>query len=224
MPYAADSRGCPVVLVSDLAVHTRNLEADDRASLLVTEPDSDDRDPLGLPRVTLLGRCRVVSGKGSEEREGEADGDGEADDEAVRGLYLDRHPGAGYWVDYPDFHFRRMEVEEAYFVGGFGVMGWVTGEEYREAEPDPLRDAASSILEHVNQDHREALLLLARDAGIDDADEALMTSVDRLGYHLRVQAGKRARGLRIGFPYEARTPSRVREALVEQVRRARERA
>ncbi len=205
-PFAQDADGGILLLISDLAVHTRNLDTDPRASLLVQEPDRGERDPLGLPRVTLMGSVAVVQ---------------EARTKEARELYLDRHPNARYWVDFTDFTFRRLEVEEAYFVGGFGVMGWVEAADYLSAQPDPLVDAADGIIRHVNADHADALLLLARRAGIEAPREALMTGVDRLGFHLRIRTQDRVQGLRLGFPNEAPTPDRVREAMVAMVRRAR---
>lgn len=202
-PYAEDDEGGVLLLVSDLAVHTRNLKADPRASLLVREPDPGDRDALGLGRVTLVGAAEPV------------------DAADARARYLERHPNARYWVDYPDFSFRRLVVEEAYFVGGFGVMGWVEGDAYRQARPDPLVDAAEGIVRHVNEDHSDALRLLARESGIDEVEEARMTRVDRLGFHLRVRTPKRVRGLRLPFPAESRTPEAVREAMVTMVKQAR---
>jgi len=207
MPYALDPAGRPLVLVSDLAVHTRNLKADDRASLLVTEPESEHRNALGLARVTLMGPLSATSPQ---------------DQVAVRELYIARHSDAGYWVDYPDFHFRKMEVQEIYYVGGFGVMGWVSEEDYRDASPDPLRDAAAGIIQHMNEDHADALVILARWKGIHEVEEARMRAVDRLGYQLRVRTAEGMRSLRIPFPKEARSSSRVRKALVDQVKRARE--
>lgn len=207
MPYALDPTGRPLVLVSDLAVHTRNLKADDRASLLVTEPEAEDRNALGLARVTLLGPMAATSPQ---------------EEAAVRGLYLERHSDAGYWVDYPDFHFRRMEVQEIYYVGGFGVMGWVSAEDFRDASPDPLRDAAAGIIQHMNEDHADALVILARWKGIQEVEEARMRAVDRLGYHLRIRTADGMRSLRISFPEEVRSSSRVRKALVDQVESARE--
>lgn len=207
MPFAGEEEGTLLFLVSNLAVHTRNLDADPRASLLVREPEAGDRDPLGLARVTLVGSTSRV---------------GAPESETVRSRYLDQHPNARYWVDFSDFSFRRMRVEEAYYVGGFGVMGWVDGKAYATAEPDPLRDAATGILEHVNQDHTDALLLFARHAGIEAPEEARMTGVDRLGFNLRVRTDERVRGLRLAFPEEARTGARVRECLVAMVRDARE--
>jgi heme oxygenase (biliverdin-IX-beta and delta-forming) len=60
----------------------------------------------------------------------------------VRELYLSRYENAKFWQDYTDFSYHRLEVTGVYFIGGFGVMGWVSGEEYRRARPDPLAEAA----------------------------------------------------------------------------------
>lgn len=116
-PYAPDERGRPVFLISGLALHTKNLEADPRASLLVTPPGPVE-DPLAAARVTLLGEARRL-----------------APDEATadRARYLERHPSAEGWVDFADFAFWRLEVAEAYFVGGFGAMDWIAGDAYAGA-------------------------------------------------------------------------------------------
>ncbi|MFQ5960726.1 MAG: HugZ family protein, partial [Candidatus Methylomirabilales bacterium] len=124
MPYGLDERGQPIFLISDMAVHTQNIGGDPRASLLVTPPEWSG-DPLGAARVTLLGNVSLVP---AEERE------------QTRSLYLARYENAKYWVDYTDFNFYRLEVLDVYFVGGFGVMGWVSAEEYGLADPDPLAD------------------------------------------------------------------------------------
>jgi heme oxygenase (biliverdin-IX-beta and delta-forming) len=116
-PYASDGRGRPVFLISRLALHTKNLEADPRASLLVAEPDAVE-DPLAAARVTLLGEARRLA---------------PAESAADRVRYLERHPAAATWVDFADFSFWRLEVAEAYFVGGFGAMDWIPGEDYVEA-------------------------------------------------------------------------------------------
>jgi len=76
---------------------------------------------------------------------------------------------------------------DVYFVGGFGVMGWVAAPEYSQAQPDPLADAAAGIIEHMNADHRDALVLIARVFAGIDSQEAAMTSVDRLGFHARLK-------------------------------------
>ncbi len=118
-PYAADERGRPVFLISGLALHTKNLEADPRASLLVTPPEPVD-DPLAGPRVTVLGEARRL-----DPSEAAAD----------RARYLAKHPSAAMWVDFADFAFWRLEVTGAYFVGGFGAMDWITRDAYVEVTP-----------------------------------------------------------------------------------------
>jgi putative heme iron utilization protein len=207
MPYGLDGRGQPIFLISDMAVHTQNLRSDPRASLLVTPPEWSG-DPLGGARVTLIGNVSLVPPKEREH---------------ARQLYLARYENAKYWVDYSDFAFYRFEIFDVYFVGGFGVMGWVSAEEYALAEPDPLADAAPGILRHMNADHSDALLHCVRAFGGVDADEAAMTVVDRLGFHVRTRKGDRVQGVRIPFPREVRSPEETRAVLVEMVQEASER-
>jgi hypothetical protein len=110
---------------------------------------------------------------------------------------------------------------DVYYVGGFGVMGWVAAEDYRLASPDPLADAAPDIIAHMNADHADALILLARtNAGLD-ATESAMTSVDRLGFHLRVKTVEGMKGARINFLREIATAQEARSVLIEMVRQAR---
>jgi putative heme iron utilization protein len=204
MPYGLDERGNPSFLISTMAMHTQNLLADPRASLLVAEAGASE-DPLGAGRVTLMGRVERTS------------------ESRVREDYLARYPNASYWVDFKDFAFFRMEVIDLYFVGGFGVMGWVAAEEYAKAEPDPLADAAQGILDHMNEDHVDAMLLLARGLSGVEGTDARMTSVDRLGFHVRIETTEGMRGLRIPFSREARSAQETRDILVDMVRRQRQR-
>jgi hypothetical protein len=120
MPYALDGGGRPLMLISALAVHTKNLEADPRASLLVIARDDGGGEPLAGARVTLLGSAIRL-------------GPGEAAD--ARPRYLARHPAAAGWIDFGDFAFWRLDVEELYFVGGFGAMSWVTAAAFVAARP-----------------------------------------------------------------------------------------
>lgn len=207
MPYAADERGQPLLLVSAMAVHTQNLQADPRASLLVAEAAGTAEDALAAGRVTLMGTAARVAAEAVA---------------AARDVYLARHPAAAAWVDFGDFAFWRLEVAQAYLVAGFGAMGWIAGEDYAAAPPDPLADASASIVEHMNRDHPGALVELARLAG-QSADAAAMTSVDRLGFGLRVRAGGDESRTRVAFPREIRSPDDARGVLVEMLREARRR-
>ncbi|HSE94133.1 MAG TPA: DUF2470 domain-containing protein, partial [Methylomirabilota bacterium] len=184
MPYAPDADGQPLLLISSMAVHTQNLAGDPRASLLVTQPDMSG-EPLAGGRVTLMGEGRRLP-------EGEVG--------VARETYLARQANAAYWADFEDFAFFRLEVTDVYFVGGFAAMGWVDADEYRAARPDPLADAASSILEHMNRDHAGALIEYARFFAGAEAEEATMAAVDRLGFKLRLRQGHRRWSVRIGFP------------------------
>jgi hypothetical protein len=140
---------------------------------------------------------------------------------AARKLYLERYANSKHWVDFEDFSFHRMEVVDVYYVGGFGVMGWVAASEYEGAKPDPLANAAADIIQHMNADHRAALILIAgKFAGIE-AQAATMTAVDRLGFHVRLMTSDGIRGARIAFSREVRSPAETRTVLVEMTHHAR---
>jgi putative heme iron utilization protein len=205
MPYGLDEQGRPIFLISTMAMHTQNLKADGRASLLVTQ-DNGDGDPLGASRVTLVGNVGPVP---------------EAEVAAARAVYLARHANSKYWVDFEDFSFYRLEGVDIYYVGGFGVMGWVSASEYGSSQPDPLADAMDGIIQHMNADHKEALVLLARKFAQIEAQEATMTAVDRLGFQVRLKTEEGMRGARIAFPRAVSSSAETRTALVEMVRGAR---
>lgn len=206
MPYALDGRDRPIFLISSMAMHTQNLQADARASLLVTQPDASG-DPLGASRVTVMGNVLAIP------KPEVAD---------ARKLYLGRYENSKYWVDFEDFSFYRMDVLDVYYVGGFGVMGWVQASDYDLAQPDPLADAAAGIIDHMNADHKDALILLARVFAGIESQEAAMTAVDRLGFHVRLKTSEGMKGARIAFLREVRDPGQARKVLVEMAQQARQ--
>jgi hypothetical protein len=185
-----------------MAMHTQNLHRDPRASLLITQPDVSG-DPLGAARLTLIG---TVSETPAPE---------------VRELYLSRYRNAKYWQDYTDFAYWRLEVSGVYFIGGFGVMGWVAAADYRSAPPDPLAEVAPAIIQHMNADHADALRLIAHRFIGEPAEEVTLTAVDRLGFHLRLKSGETVHGRRVPFLREVRNSEEARTVLVEMVRQTR---
>lgn len=205
MPYGLDDRGRPIFLISTMAMHTQNLQADPRASLLVTQEDGS-RDPLGAARVTLVGSVLPVAAP-------------EVAD--ARDLYLSRYANSKYWVDFEDFSFYRMNVVDVYYVGGFGVMGWVSSSEYDGSQPDPLANSMAEIIQHMNADHKDALVLLARQFAGIESQEATMTAVDRLGFHVRIQTQDGMRGARIAFLREVGNPAETRKVLMKMAQQAR---
>jgi len=203
MPYAIDGSGRPLFLISNMAMHTQNIQADPRASLFVAQ--AGDGDPLGTARATLVGDVLPVP----ENEIGE-----------VRQVYLSSYENSRSWVDFKDFGFYRLQPLDIYYVGGFGVMGWVTAEDYSFAMIDPLANAAPGILGHMNADHVPAMILLAKAHAGLDASEATMTAVDRLGFHLRLKTNDGMKGARINFLREVHNSNEAREVLVEMVRAA----
>lgn len=204
MPYVLASDGAPVFLISGMAIHTQNVTADPRASLLVMQSGSEG-DPLGLARATLLGTVTNIDGVPDE----------------LRQAYLERHPNARHWIGYSDFAFYRLDVTQIYFVGGFGAMGWVAASDYAAAEKDPLADAAARIIEHMNRDHADALVEITRHFGGLDAEEVAMVACDRLGFVVRARTGEGMKGRRIAFTEEVRSAEDARRVLVGMVRTAR---
>lgn len=134
---ASTVRGWPVILISTLAWHTRNLLADPRASLMVAEVPAAG-DALTGPRVTIMGRFSKA-----------------APEEAGR-RFLARHPAAGLYAGFGDFAFWRMEPEAAHAVAGFGRIETIGAE---EMFPDAAGIAAleEGAIEHMNADHGDAL-------------------------------------------------------------------
>ena len=204
MPYALDAEGRALFLISNMAMHTQNLKADPHASLFVAQ-GAEGGDPLGVARATLVGLASPVP---------------ESDLSAAREVYLATHENSRYWVDFADFGFFRLKPIDVYYVGGFGVMGWVDAPDYRVALPDPLATAAPGIIAHMNKDHVDAMILLAKSSAGLEATEATMTGVDRLGFSLRLKTAEGMRGARINFPEEIQHPEQTRQVFVAMVRRA----
>jgi putative heme iron utilization protein len=206
--FGLDASGRPSFFVSTMAEHTRNLDADSRASLLVVEDTPPGADPLASGRVTLLGVANEVT-----------DADERA---AARAGYLEANPGA-FYVDYGDFKCLRLEVSAIRYVGGFGRMSWIDPPQYAGAAPDPLAPAANGIIGHMNTDHADALVTLSRHfAGAPDVVAAAMTAVDRYGFEVIAESSdNRREALRIGFRNEQLTGDDVRQELIAMLSEAR---
>jgi putative heme iron utilization protein len=206
---AIDDLGRPLLLLSELAEHTGNLHIRPEASVLLTEPLGGHDQPLAVGRVALLGPCAAVP---------------EGERAAARDAFLAKQPSAAGYVEFKDFAFYRLEPTALRYVGGFGRMSWVTADDYRAARPDPLAPAAAGILQHMNQDHADAVLAYARVlAGIVDAQSATMTAVDRYGFDLAAVTPKGTRVARLEYDGGATvdTSDAVRRVLVAMVKRAR---
>lgn len=198
--------GSPVLCISTLAEHRRNLEADDRASLMIAAPDVS-RDPLAGGRVSLAGRARKAVG-----------------DEAARArdAHLSAVPQAAAYADFGDFAFWILGVERVRWVGGYGRMDTVDADEYAAAEADPVVNRAGFAIRHLNDDHPDALLAMARAlGGHPDATAASCTGADRYGLDLRVETPRGTAPARVNYAEPISEPDGMRSATVELARRSR---
>lgn len=204
--YSVDDDGAPVVLVSEMAEHTVNMRGDNRTSFLIARDVPTEGDPLGQARLTVVGRMNVVDDPGP-----------------VRERYLESHPYARYYVDFTDFGFWRLSVERLRFVGGFGHMSWLTAETYTAAEVDPVADAAPDAVDHMNADHQDAnLLYVQKLAGLPEATEASVLSIDRYGITLKAETPNNQRMARVAFPSPLTKSDQLRPAVVDLVQKARQ--
>lgn len=205
--YGVLEDGAPVFLVSRLAEHTRNLEHDARASLVVAEA-AREGDPLDHGRVTLAGRVVRPAGDRLD---------------AARAAHLAAVPSAELYVDFGDFSLFVLEVERVRWVGGYGRMDSTTPDAYVAAQPDPVAPHAAHAIRHLNEDHADALLLMAQAlAGYTDATGATCVRADRYGLDLRIGTPRgTAPDVRVTFAEACAAPDGLRAATVDLARRAR---
>ena len=200
MPYATDGRGNPLFLISQMAIHTKNIRDEPRATLLVAEQAGTS---LGAARISIMGDVHEI---------------GEDEKPAAIEAYLLTHPESRQWAGFGDFAMYQLQIKDIYFIGGFGVMGWVPPEDYAAASPDPLAIAASEIMEHMNEDHVESMIGLVQHHFGDNATAVQMTAIDRYGFNLFYQTDEGVKPARLPFPSTVDSPAEVRTALIQMVK------
>ncbi|MEM8852900.1 MAG: DUF2470 domain-containing protein [Pseudomonadota bacterium] len=196
--------GAPVLLISDLAVHTQNLKRDRRASLLfAAAPDADSRDPNTRPRVTLSGTVEPA-----------------AHPEEARARMLQRHPDAAGYIGFADFHLMTMTVQSAYLVAGFGRIVDLAPAEYLPTEEAAAAMAAmdAEAVAHMNEDHLDALEAMA--TGLAGAPPGPWKAVSLDPHGLDLQLDHRC--VRVAFDSPVSGPGPLRMTLKTLTDRARE--
>jgi len=195
--------GHPLLLISEMAEHTKNLRRDWRASLLVAHGGADD--PLANARVTLVGECTLVEAPA-----------------AAREIYLQKHPNAGYYVDFKDFNFWRLKVAAVRYIGGYGRMSWVDVDQWLAATPDPIAEFAPGILTHMNEDHAKAMPLYCEAfSRAGKVATATMTGIDRYGFEMSAVTADGPRPVRVAFAEPISTKVQARQSLVALLNDAR---
>src|SRR5437588_8638088 len=164
---ACDGDASPLLLLSDLAQHTKNLVAEPSVSLLF-EDVAGQADPLAGPRLTLLGRAE------------------RCDDPRAAARFAARHPASAAYAGFADFHLYRVLIERGHLVAGFGRIAWIEAAELSfGADAGALAAAEPEILDHMNRNHAEAIELYARHPLGRQAVGWQMTGIDPEGLDLR---------------------------------------
>ncbi|KAM7250747.1 hypothetical protein ACFE04_022630 [Oxalis oulophora] len=167
--FACDAYGSPILAVSSLAVHTQDLLANPKCSLLVARDPEDRTDLI----INLYGDAVPVP---------------DNETAAVRSAYLEKHPDA-FWVDFGDFQFMRIETKAVRYVSGVATAllgsGELTGEEYRVAKVDPIAQFSKPVASHMNRDHGEDTRLIVQHSTKIPVDSAYMLDLDSLGFYVK---------------------------------------
>ena len=198
---AVDHDLSPILLISELAEHTKAIKADARVSLLF-DGTTGFAQPLTGPRATLVGRAAV------------------SDDERIKRRFLARHPDAALYAGFKDFRFYRLAVERAHIVAGFGKIAWVEGASLRSDPPAALVAAEEGIVAHMNEDHGDAVALYASRLLELPGEGWRMTGIDSEGIDLRAGGAV----ARLALPGPVANAEEARKALVALVKQARGKA
>ena len=201
---ATHADGSPILLISRLALHTQNILADARISLMLDE--RAEGDPLEGSRIMLAGRAEEASG----------------DDVAMlRRRYLNAHPSAEAFVDFRDFSFFRIRPHAAHLVAGFGRIVDLKPEQFLTEISDAgaLLDAEQGAVEHMNEDHRDAINLYATKLLGADLADWRCTGCDPDGVDMQAETAT----LRLDFPERVTGPGELRKMLVKLADEARAR-
>ncbi len=196
---AADLDASPLLLLSDLAQHSRNIAFDPRVSLLI-DGTAGYRDPLTGPRLTVIGQARAL------------------EDPRCLVRFAAHHPTSAVYSGFADFRLYRVAVERGHLVAGFGRIYWIDGRDLLfGGDAAALAAAEREILGHMNEQHADAIADYARGLLGRARAEWRMTGIDPEGTDLQ-QDGETAR---LDFPAPVLTPSAARAALVELAQKAR---
>ncbi len=210
---ACCSDGSPLLLLSALAQHTKNIDGDDRVALLY-DGTLDLTDRLTGARASVLGRARKLP------------------ENRALGRFVARHPSAAGYADFGDFSLYKITVERAHVVAGFGAIHWVDGNDIIDPDGADIAAQEAGVLAHMNDDHGDAVGLIGArlgtsatplaaidsTVGVTHGDEWRMFGIDSDGCDLR----QGTHAVRANFEAPLTAASDVRAAMVALTKRARE--
>jgi putative heme iron utilization protein len=195
--FAVDVDASPLLLLSDLAQHSRNIAFDPRVSLLLDATEGHP-DPLTGPRVTLLGHALPT------------------DDPRRLGRFVSHHPASAVYAGFRDFRLYRVTVERGHLVAGFGRIEWINGSDFLfELDASALSAAEFEILRHMNEDHSDTIAHYACGLLGRTGTGWRMTGIDPEGIDLRGNGETARLDFAASVPSPVLTPEAARAALVQ---------
>lgn len=206
VPFALDPSGLPVILIAGIATHTANLVREPRASLFVQEPGLEG-DPQKGWRITVMGRWEEVAADAPELGE-------------LHARYVERVPWAEGYLQTHDFSYWRMTSCDAVrYIGGFGKIAWLPGDAIlRDPLGEGMGAAAPGAVDHMNEDHQDAMIAMCKGRYGFEPEGARMVSLERTGFFVRTIGPERI----CWFPFGREiTAAELRPAVIEVLRRAR---
>jgi putative heme iron utilization protein len=207
VPYDIDTEGRLVIYISLIAEHYKNLKVEPRSSMLVIDPFGVF-DPQSRARATVLTTFEAVP---------------DSEHAGVQKRYEARFPGSINYEIAHNFQFFRSEPVKIRWIGGFGDISWITPADLRLAPHDTVAYHGFEIINHMNEDHRDALLDLLRAHSEVPPDESRveMVSVTSEGFQIASGSPERQRRVTIGFPNRLQSVGDSRTAMIELLKAAR---
>jgi len=208
-PYALLETGEPIILISEIAEHTRNVRHDARVSLLVQDSGSIGKPQAGA-RVTMLGYAMPLPASFIDHG---------------RSVYTSLFPDSVDYFSAHDFTLYMIVTTQIRYIGGFGDIHWVAGDAVVDygaaADIDPLAAHVAGVCGHMNEDHADSLVLMSERLAGTRAQSARMIRIDSRGFDVvAVQDGVH-KYLRLTFPGPVSTAEETRVAMVNLVKQAR---
>ena len=204
-PFVLDHNCQPIILISNIAEHTKNIALNPKVSLLVF---TGGEDLQANSRLTLLGEAVKIF------KEVDAD---------LRSRYLRYLPQAASYFDMHDFSFYRIHIHQARYIGGFGKMSWLSDVDLFSditSESAVLASQETAIIEHMNADHAENLLNYCKHFHHVDADHAQMLGIDCDGFDVDARIGDTSTILRFDFEQQIHDAQSARAALMAMAKAA----
>jgi hypothetical protein len=209
-PFVLDHSGQPIVLISTIAEHTKNIMANPKVSLLALAGMDDLQ---ANARLTLLGEARMI----------------DKNDALLRARYLRYFPQAAGYFDMHDFHFYRINITQVRYIAGFGKMGWLTAHDFSEISTNPdvantskLAQQELAIIEHMNADHSASLMAYCQHFHGLNVDKAIMLGIDCDGFDVKAFKDTTEQYVRFDFEQAVHDALTARAALVAMSKAAAE--